>query len=109
MPLLPAAATASEVMQLLERGYTLHEVLPGRGGRRHRLLKALAAPLPRMRFCPTGGIDAENARRYLALPNVVCVGGSWVTPRRGACGGRLGRIDRARARHPRLGVVKRAR
>lgn len=81
VPLLPGAATASEVMALLERGYTLQKCFPAAAIGGAALLKSWAGPLPAARFCPTGGITADNAREYLALPNVVCVGGSWLTPR----------------------------
>jgi 2-dehydro-3-deoxyphosphogluconate aldolase/(4S)-4-hydroxy-2-oxoglutarate aldolase len=81
VPLLPGAATASEVLALLERGYTLQKCFPAAVIGGTALLKAWAGPLPTARFCPTGGITAEHAREYLTLPNVVCVGGSWLTPR----------------------------
>jgi 2-dehydro-3-deoxyphosphogluconate aldolase / (4S)-4-hydroxy-2-oxoglutarate aldolase len=80
VPLLPGAATASEVMRLLELGYAHMKFFPAEPAGGVALLKALASPLPGARFCPTGGIDAERAKAYLALPNVVCVGGSWVAP-----------------------------
>jgi len=80
VPLLPGAATASEVMRLLERGYRQMKFFPAEPAGGVAYLKALASPLPEARFCPTGGIDAARARSYLALPNVVCVGGSWVAP-----------------------------
>lgn len=81
VPWLPGAATASEALALFERGYRLQKFFSAAavGGVEH--LRSLAGPLPGIRFCPTGGIDAANAARYLALPNVVCVGGSWLTPR----------------------------
>lgn len=80
VPLLPGVATASEAMALLERGYTRQKFFPAEavGGVAH--LKSLASPLPAIRFCPTGGIDLAKAPSYLACPNVVCVGGSWITP-----------------------------
>lgn len=81
VPLLPGATTASEVMTLLERGYTLQKCFPAAAIGGAALLKSWAGPLPAARFCPTGGITIDNARNYLALPNVVCVGGSWLTPR----------------------------
>jgi 2-dehydro-3-deoxyphosphogluconate aldolase/(4S)-4-hydroxy-2-oxoglutarate aldolase len=67
-------------MRLLDHGYQFMKFFPAEpaGGRRY--LKALASPLPEARFCPTGGIGADNAGDYLALPNVICVGGSWVAP-----------------------------
>lgn len=79
-PLLPGAATASEVMALMERGYRCLKFFPAEPAGGVAFLKALAAPLPEARFCPTGGIDAARAKAYLALPNVLCVGGSWVAP-----------------------------
>ncbi|WHZ19167.1 MAG: bifunctional 4-hydroxy-2-oxoglutarate aldolase/2-dehydro-3-deoxy-phosphogluconate aldolase [Rhodanobacteraceae bacterium] len=81
MPLLPGAATASEVMTLLERGYTYQKCFPAEAVGGAALLRSWAGPLPAARFCPTGGITAANARDYLALPNVICVGGSWLAPR----------------------------
>ena len=80
MPLLPGAATASEAMALMERGYDLLKLFPAEAVGGRALLKSLSGPLPRVAFCPTGGISQANARDYLALPNVLCVGGSWVAP-----------------------------
>lgn len=80
VPLLPGAATASEVMRLLELGHRHMKFFPAEPAGGIAWLRALASPLPEARFCPTGGIDAERAKAYLALPNVVCVGGSWVAP-----------------------------
>jgi len=81
LPYLPGAATPSEVMSLLEEGYTIAKFFPAEQAGGASLLRALAAPIPQMRFCPTGGIDAGNAPLYLGLPNVLCVGGSWICPR----------------------------
>ena len=80
VPFLPGAATASEAMGLMERGYNILKFFPAgpAGGITH--LKSLAAPLPGIRFCPTGGISLQNAVDYLKLANVICVGGSWVAP-----------------------------
>lgn len=80
LPLLPGAATASEVMALLERGYTALKFFPAAVAGGAAALKAIGAPIPQVGFCPTGGISLQNARDYLALPNVLCVGGSWVAP-----------------------------
>jgi 2-dehydro-3-deoxyphosphogluconate aldolase/(4S)-4-hydroxy-2-oxoglutarate aldolase len=80
LPFLPGAATASEVMGLLERGYRCLKFFPAEPAGGAAYLKSLASPLPAARFCPTGGIDAARAKTYLALANVVCVGGSWVAP-----------------------------
>lgn len=80
VPLLPGAATASEAMALLERGYGYQKFFPAEPAGGVTYLKALASPLAGIRFCPTGGISRDSAGSYLALPNVVCVGGSWVAP-----------------------------
>lgn len=80
LPLLPGAVTASEVMGLLERGYTTAKFFPAETSGGSAAIKALHGPLPQMTFCPTGGIGQNNAAEYLSLPNIRCVGGSWVTP-----------------------------
>jgi Entner-Doudoroff aldolase len=80
LPLLPGAATASEVMAMLERGYRHLKFFPAVPAGGHKLLGAWASPLPQVRFCPTGGISLASAPDFLALPNVICVGGSWLTP-----------------------------
>jgi 2-dehydro-3-deoxyphosphogluconate aldolase/(4S)-4-hydroxy-2-oxoglutarate aldolase len=81
LPLLPGAATATEVMTLLEKGYTVQKFFPAEQSGGAPFLKALSAPLPQVRFCPTGGVSPGNAASYLELPNVLCVGGSWVAPK----------------------------
>jgi 2-dehydro-3-deoxyphosphogluconate aldolase/(4S)-4-hydroxy-2-oxoglutarate aldolase len=78
--MLPGAATASEAMRLLERGYDMLKFFPAEASGGAPALKAIGAPLPQISFCPTGGISPENAKTYLSLPNVVCAGGSWVAP-----------------------------
>lgn len=80
LPLLPGAASASEAMALLERGYTVQKFFPAEAAGGAKLLKSLASPLPQIRFCPTGGVSPSNATDYLSLPNVLCAGGSWVAP-----------------------------
>ncbi len=80
LPLLPGAATSSEAMELLERGYRFQKFFPAVPAGGSKLLGAWASPLPQIRFCPTGGISLANAPEFLALANVVCVGGSWLTP-----------------------------
>ena len=80
LPLLPGAATASEAMALLERGYRHLKFFPAVPAGGARLLAAWAGPLPQLRFCPTGGISVTSAADFLALANVLCVGGSWLTP-----------------------------
>jgi 2-dehydro-3-deoxyphosphogluconate aldolase/(4S)-4-hydroxy-2-oxoglutarate aldolase len=81
LPMLPGAATATEAMRLLERGYDMQKFFPAESSGGAPALKALGAPLPQISFCPTGGISPDNAGAYLALPNVVCAGGSWVAPK----------------------------
>lgn len=80
LALLPGAATATEAMALLERGYTTQKFFPAEVAGGAAALRALSSPLPQITFCPTGGIGPANAADYLALPNVACVGGSWVAP-----------------------------
>lgn len=81
IPLLPGAATASEVMALREEGYKVLKFFPAEQAGGAAYLKALSSPLAGTLFCPTGGVSLKNARDYLSLPNVVCVGGSWVAPK----------------------------
>jgi len=80
VPLLPGAATPSEVMALREEGYEVLKFFPAEQAGGAGYLKSLSSPLAGTLFCPTGGITPDNARDYLSLPNVVCVGGSWVAP-----------------------------
>ena len=80
LPLLPGAATSSEVMYLLERGYTVQKFFPAEANGGAPALKAIGAPLPQVMFCPTGGVSLKNAPDYLSLSNTLCVGGSWVAP-----------------------------
>jgi 2-dehydro-3-deoxyphosphogluconate aldolase/(4S)-4-hydroxy-2-oxoglutarate aldolase len=80
VPILPGAATASEVMTLLEDGITEMKFFPASAAGGTTALRALAGPLPEVTFCPTGGIDRASVADYLALPNVACVGGTWLTP-----------------------------
>ena len=81
VPLLPGAATASEVMALREEGYQVLKFFPAEQAGGAAYLKALSSPLAGTLFCPTGGISLKNADDYLSLPNVICVGGSWVAPK----------------------------
>lgn len=104
LPLLPGAATASEVMTLLEAGYRTLKFFPAEAAGGIPMLQALRGPLPQASFCPTGGITAESAAAWLNLQNVVCVGGSWVAPpalvRAGDWAG-IERLARAAAALPR--------
>jgi 2-dehydro-3-deoxyphosphogluconate aldolase/(4S)-4-hydroxy-2-oxoglutarate aldolase len=80
IPFIPGVATASEVLEMLDRGYTLQKFFPAELAGGAPYLEAMAAPIPEARFMPTGGIDPDNAANYLSLPNVECIGGSWVAP-----------------------------
>lgn len=80
LPLLPGVATASEVMRATELGYSMLKFFPAEAAGGTRMLASFAGPLPQVSFCPTGGITSKNAPDYLGLPNVICVGGSWVAP-----------------------------
>ena len=80
IPHIPAIATASELMRGLEHGHRRFKFFPAEASGGVAALKSFAGPFPQAKFCPTGGIDAASAPRYLALPNVVTVGGSWMVP-----------------------------
>lgn len=80
VPLLPGSATASEIMALGDRGYSHLKFFPAADSGGFGFLKSIGSPLPDFRFCPTGGINPNNAKDYLGLKNVICVGGSWVAP-----------------------------
>jgi 2-dehydro-3-deoxyphosphogluconate aldolase/(4S)-4-hydroxy-2-oxoglutarate aldolase len=94
VPFLPGTATVSEVMAVLEAGVIEMKFFPAEASGGAAYLKSIASPVPAARFCPTGGITAATAASYLALPNVGCVGGSWLTPRDLL---EAGRWDRVRA------------
>ncbi len=81
LPFLAGCATPSDMMRLLERGLTEAKLFPATVVGGTAMLKAVGGPLPQLRFCPTGGITQETAPDFLALPNVGCVGGTWLTPR----------------------------
>ncbi|MFC4530632.1 bifunctional 4-hydroxy-2-oxoglutarate aldolase/2-dehydro-3-deoxy-phosphogluconate aldolase [Sphaerisporangium dianthi] len=97
VPFLPGAATASEVMALAERGLTELKFFPAVPAGGLSYLKALAGPLPEVRFCPTGGIRPETAPGFLALPNVGCVGGTWLTPADALASGDYARVEKLAA------------
>jgi 2-dehydro-3-deoxyphosphogluconate aldolase / (4S)-4-hydroxy-2-oxoglutarate aldolase len=80
VPFLPGAATASDVLGLVERRVSVAKFFPAEASGGVAALRALAGPFAEVRFCPTGGIDLRRAPDYLALPNVACVGGSWMVP-----------------------------
>lgn len=78
VPMLPGAANPSEVMRLLERGYRYQKFFPAEAAGGVPMLKSIGGPLAQVKFCPTGGVSPQNAKDYLGLANVVCVGGSWM-------------------------------
>lgn len=81
MPLIPGVSNSSEVMQALELGYSALKFFPAEYCGGVKLLNAFNGPFKGVKFCPTGGISADNMRSYLNLENVLCVGGSWLTPK----------------------------
>jgi len=97
LPFMPGVATASELMAALARGFDIVKFFPAVPAGGVAALKALGGPFPQVRFCPTGGVSEDNAAEWLALPNVVVVGGSWLTPASEIRGGAWDRItERAR-------------
>ena len=93
-PPLPGCATASEAMALAEHGFRTLKFFPAEPAGGPKYLAALAGPLPDLRFCPTGGIDAARAPAWLALPNVLCVGGSWMLPKAALAAGDWATVER---------------
>jgi len=93
-PLLPGIATATELMAGLALGYERFKLFPANIAGGIDALKAFASPFAQAKFCPTGGVSAKNAADYLALPNVICVGGSWVAPADAVKAGDWDRITR---------------
>jgi 2-dehydro-3-deoxyphosphogluconate aldolase / (4S)-4-hydroxy-2-oxoglutarate aldolase len=93
LPLLPGAATATEVMGLLEKGYTVQKFFPAETSGGAAAIKALGGPIPQVRFCPTGGISMKNVGDYLKLKNILCCGGSWVAPADAVASGDWQRIE----------------
>ena len=79
-PFLPGTMTPSDVMRALDAGFSAMKLFPAKQAGGVDMLKALAGPFPQVMFCPTGGVDVDSAPIYLALPNVGCVGGSWLAP-----------------------------
>ncbi|MDE2016207.1 MAG: bifunctional 4-hydroxy-2-oxoglutarate aldolase/2-dehydro-3-deoxy-phosphogluconate aldolase [Hyphomicrobiales bacterium] len=94
VPSLPGCATASEAMALAARGFRMLKFFPAEPAGGPKYLAALAGPLADLTFCPTGGIDAARAPAWLALPNVPCVGGSWMLPKDALAAGDFARIER---------------
>jgi 2-dehydro-3-deoxyphosphogluconate aldolase/(4S)-4-hydroxy-2-oxoglutarate aldolase len=92
IPVLPGCATVSEAMALGARGFKVLKFFPAEASGGVAWLKSIAAPLPELKFCPTGGIDSNNIATYLACPNVLAVGGSWVAPKDAIASGDFARI-----------------
>jgi 2-dehydro-3-deoxyphosphogluconate aldolase/(4S)-4-hydroxy-2-oxoglutarate aldolase len=92
VPVLPGCATVSEAMALSARGFKVLKFFPAEASGGIAWLKSVGAPLPDIKFCPTGGIDSRNAAAYLACPNVLAVGGSWVAPKDALAAGDFSRI-----------------
>ena len=92
VPVLPGCATVSEAMTLGARGFKVLKFFPAEASGGIAWLKSAGAPLPHLKFCPTGGIDGRNAPAYLALPNVVAIGGSWVAPKEAIAAGDFAKI-----------------
>ncbi len=92
LPLLPGVMTPSDVIAARQAGFEQLKLFPARQAGGMGMLRALAGPFPDVTFCPTGGITAETAPEFLALPNVGCVGGSWLTPKAALLAGDWGRI-----------------
>ncbi|AML52506.1 bifunctional 4-hydroxy-2-oxoglutarate aldolase/2-dehydro-3-deoxy-phosphogluconate aldolase [Falsihalocynthiibacter arcticus] len=82
LPLLPGIATSTEAMRLLERGYTTQKFFPAEANGGAKALASIGGPIPQVKFCPTGGVSLANAPDYLGLSNTLCVGGSWVAPKK---------------------------
>jgi 2-dehydro-3-deoxyphosphogluconate aldolase/(4S)-4-hydroxy-2-oxoglutarate aldolase len=93
VPVLPGCGTVSEAMALANEGFSILKFFPAEAAGGVGFLKAMAAPLPTIKFCPTGGVDQRNAAAYLALPNVIAVGGSWVAPKDAIERGDFARIE----------------
>lgn len=96
--LLPGAGTLTEMLALVEHGIEVMKFFPAEASGGREYLSAVAGPCPHLRFCPTGGISPANAADYLALPNVGCVGGSWLTPKDAVAAGDWARIEALAAR-----------
>ena len=94
IPLLPGVNSPSEAMLLLEQGQRHLKFFPAEAAGGVPMLKAILGPLPQLRFCPTGGINPDNAREYLSLANVACVGGTWMLDKAAIAAGDWAEIER---------------
>lgn len=110
LPFLPGVATVSEALTAREAGFAVLKLFPAEAVGGVGLLQSMAAPLPDLKFCPTGGIDLRNLPDYLALPNVIAIGGSWLAPAGDLAAGAWDRItERAQAARRQAGAVSPAR
>ena len=107
LPAVPGAATPSELMALHARGFHVAKWFPAAMLGGVAMLKAIQGPLPQMKLCANGGIDASSAADYLALPNVLCVGGSWMVPKEWLAAGAWDKV--AAAAKEAAGIVRQAR
>lgn len=107
VPFLPGVSTTTEVVALLERGVREMKFFPAQAAGGTAYLRSLAGPLPQARFCPTGGIGPLNAPEYLSLPNVGCVGGTWMIPADAAGAGDWGRVEALARQAARLTAAQR--
>ena len=103
LPFLPGTATVSEVLAVLEAGWTEMKFFPAEASGGAAYLSSIASPVPAARFCPTGGITPASAASYLSLPNVGCVGGSWLTPKDALAAGDWARVERLASEAAALG------
>ena len=106
LPLLPGVMTPSDVIAAGAAGYTELKLFPAQQAGGIGMLKALGGPFPDVRFCPTGGVSAATAPEFLALANVVCVGGSWLTPADAVAAGDWDRITALARAASQLGAVR---
>jgi 2-dehydro-3-deoxyphosphogluconate aldolase/(4S)-4-hydroxy-2-oxoglutarate aldolase len=93
IPVMPGCSTATEAMELAEIGFEVLKFFPAEASGGAKWLKAIAGPLPHLKFCPTGGLDPKNASAYLALPNVPCIGGTWMVPTQAIADGDFATIE----------------
>jgi 2-dehydro-3-deoxyphosphogluconate aldolase / (4S)-4-hydroxy-2-oxoglutarate aldolase len=105
VPVLPGCGTVSEALELAALGFSVLKFFPAEAAGGVGFLKAIAAPLPTIKFCPTGGIDQRNAAAYLVLPNVIAVGGSWVAPKDAIERGDFARIEELAAAAAKLRIA----
>lgn len=101
--MLPGGATGSEMMTLLDHGYDMQKFFPANVAGGPSAIKSFGGPLPQITFCPTGGVSPSNANDYLSLSNVVCVGGSWITPKDAMTAKDWGKIKELATEAARLG------